>query len=82
MNKDTIGKIEKEFEKSAKMTAFLENYRELITAFRSLVRESRINDIVIEGVSLPERWYIKYPNLKRDMDEMGLSEKLLGLKIK
>lgn len=77
-------KLEKSFSKLVEMRDFSEKYQDLFNAFRELKRKSAEMDIIINEVSLPQRWYIKYPELEKDMVEMGLCEgnklKLLGLK--
>lgn len=79
--KETLEKIEKNMAEMAKLGQFNEDYKELITALLRLKRESRILDLIVDEVALPERWAMKYPNLYKEMEENGL-DKLLGFALK
>lgn len=83
MNKtqESIKKIETSLEELAKMSAFNDKYKELLISLLKLRKETAILDISVDKISLPQRWYIKYPKLKEDLFELGLSNKLLGFNL-
>lgn len=61
---------------------FARKYKELLSSLTRIRREAALADINIVEISIPDRWYMKYPDLEKDMLEAGFSDRLLGLNIK
>lgn len=81
MKEEILNKIEKSFERTQKVADFGEKYKELITSFIKLRREAAIVGIEVNQVSLPQFWFTEYPELDKDMHEVGLRNRLLGFDI-
>lgn len=73
--------IEESFEKIAKLDHVKNKYKDLFAALLKLKRESAINDVVIVKVALPYRWFDRYPELSKDLSDVGLRDKIFGLEI-
>lgn len=72
--------LEQSFEKIAAMQEFGMKYAALMQSLHEIRKHAAMHDLIISEVGLTVRWYEWCPDLKEDMEKIGL-EKLLGFKI-
>lgn len=66
--------------KETPIEKFSKDYSEVVKSFRALRRESAIQGITINSVSLTLLWTSKYPKLLADIKNV-LEGKLMGFKV-